>query len=383
MSTIEPYAGFELGPIRPPSEAQSLLLRVTRNCPWNKCTFCGLYKGDRFSARPVDHLRKDIDRVRHFVDEIEAAREDSEIRKQPLAALQVGLGQADQMAFHTALTFMRGGMKSIFLQDANTLVIRPDDLVAILKHLHEAFPHIERVTSYARSHTVARIRDEDLERLAAAGLNRIHIGMESAADEVLAFVRKGVNKQTHILAGQKVVRAGIELSEYFMPGLGGKEHSHRNALETADALNQINPAFIRIRTLAIPEMLELYRDVESGDFVPLGDREKAAELLLFLENLTGIESVVKSDHILNLFQEVEGRLPDDQSGMTEPLHTFLSLPPLEQMFYIVGRRTGIFTRLGDMEDSELCGHTEKALAAHRVNLNNLEDWSAEMMQNFI
>ena len=35
---------YEIGPIRPPSEAQSLLIRVTRGCHWNKCKFCGLYK---------------------------------------------------------------------------------------------------------------------------------------------------------------------------------------------------------------------------------------------------------------------------------------------------------------------------------------------------
>ena len=69
--TTEDYAGFELGPIRPPSEAASLMLRVTRNCPWNKCKFCGLYRGDQFSIRPVEHIMRDIDQVRAHVDRIE------------------------------------------------------------------------------------------------------------------------------------------------------------------------------------------------------------------------------------------------------------------------------------------------------------------------
>lgn len=376
MKKDDSYQGFELGPIRPPSEANSLLLRITRNCPWNKCTFCGLYKDKKFSIRKVDHVLKDIDRVRFFVDEIEKSAGD-------LTFLQVGLNHADQMAIHAALTFMRGGMNSVFLQDANTLVIKPSDLEEILLYVRQAFPQIDRVTSYARSQTIARISNEDMMRLSKAGLNRIHIGMESAADEVLAFVKKGVDKQTHILAGQKVKKAGIELSEYFMPGLGGEAWSKENALETADALNQIDPDFIRIRTLAIPEIIELYKDVAAGTFRPLGDQEKAEELLLFLDHLDGINSTVKSDHILNLLQDVEGHLPQDIEKMTAPIRGFLALEPEARMLYIVGRRAGIFSRLSDLDDPSLRGHAEKAVTAHRVTLANVDTWAAEMMQRFI
>lgn len=377
------YQGFELGPIRPPSEANSLLLRVTRNCPWNKCTFCGLYKEEQFSARPVAHLLKDIDRVRYFVDEINSTTREAPGNHRSIAALHVGLSPADRMAFNAALTWMRGGMKSVFLQDANTLVIKPADLVTILAHLRRTFPKIERVTSYARSHSIARISDDDLAQIAAAGLNRIHVGMESACDAVLDLIRKGVDKQTHILAGQKIKRAGIELSEYFMPGLGGKQHWRENALETADALNQIDPDFIRIRTLAIPGTIELQKDVEAGRFFPLGERKMAEELLLFLDNLENIGSKVKSDHILNLFQEVEGRWPVDRQQATVPIRAFLTMTPEEQTLYIVGRRTGIFSRLTDLEDAELRGHAEKARKAHCVTVENVETWAAEMIQRFI
>lgn len=381
--TDDKYRGFELGPIRPPSEAGSLLLRVTRNCPWNKCTFCGLYKGKKFSIRPVDHVCKDIDRVRYFVDQIHQASNRASETGNNTATLQVGLSAEDQMAFHSALTWKRFGMKSVFLQDANTLIIKPDDLVAILEHLRQTFPQVKRVTSYARSHSIARISDGDMERLAAAGLNRIHVGMESACNGVLDFIRKGVDKQTHIRAGQKVKRAGIELSEYFIPGLGGEKLSRENALDSADALNQIDPDFIRIRTLAIPEMVELHSDVQAGRFKPLGDKKMAEELLLFLDNLQGIGSTVKSDHILNLFQEVEGRLPQDRMQMTAPIRDFLSLPPQEQMLYVVGRRTGIFTRLANLNHRTLREHAEKALAAHLVTPENVEIWAAEMMHRFI
>ena len=380
----EDYQGFELGPIRPPSEAQSLLLRITRNCPWNKCKFCGLYKGETFSIRPVDHIIKDIDTIRHYVEEIEKIMHlPGRGSQQALVALQAGRSESEQMALHSALNWIRGGMQSIFLQDANTMIIKPDDLVKVLNHARKAFPQVERITTYARSHSLARISAEDMTRIAAAGLNRIHVGMESAADEVLNFIKKGVDKETHILAGQKVKAAGIELSEYFMPGLGGAHFSQENALESADAINQINPDFIRIRTLAIPESVELFKDVQSGEFAPIGDLQMAKELLLFLDNLNNITSTVKSDHILNLFQEVEGHLPQEKDQMTAPIRKFLAMQPAEQLLYMVGRRTGIFSKLEDLYDPDLLMHAEKARAAYRVSQENVGDFTAEMMKRFI
>jgi hypothetical protein len=381
---IDNYHGFELGPIRPPSEAHSLLLRITRNCPWNKCTFCGLYKGEKFSIRPVDHVIRDIDTIRHFVGEIDRIiKQPGGGGQQDLIDLTAGKPESERMALHATLNWVRGGMKSVFLQDANSMIVKPDDLVAILDHIRRTFPQVTRITSYARSHSVARICDEDMARIAAAGLNRIHIGMESGADEVLDLVKKGAGKETHITAGRKVKDAGIELSEYFMPGLGGAHLSEANALETADAMNQINPDFIRIRTMAIPEQVELYRDVQSREFTPLGDIEMAEELLLFLENLDGIDSMVKSDHILNLLQEVDGRLPEDREKITAPIRKFLAMPDDKQLLYIVGRRSGVFSRLEDLDDPGLAGHAEEIRREYGVDQDNIDEFIAEMVRRFI
>ncbi len=374
MKQNKPYQGFEIGPIRPPSEAESLMLRITRNCPWNNCKFCGLYKGKKFSIRPVSHVIKDIDRLKYYVDQK---------TNQGNGPPAPGQTDTDRMAFHSAINWVRGGMESIFLQDANTLIIKPDDLVEILTHIKNTFPQVQRITSYARSHTIARISDRDMTRIAKAGLNRIHIGMESACDEVLAFVKKGVDKKTHITAGQKVKKAGIELSEYIMPGLGGAAYSKQNALDTADAMNQINPDFIRIRTLATPRGTELFQDCQSGAFTKIGDVEAARELLLFLDHLDGITSVVKSDHILNLFQEVEGRLPEDKDKMTAPIKRFLALSPEEQMVYRIGRRTGIFSQINDMENPALLSHVKQTQATHGITLENLESFTQDMMNRFI
>ena len=384
MKKIATYDGFELGPIRPPSDARSLLLRLTRNCPWNRCTFCGLYKGEKFSIRPVTHIFQDIDTIRYYVDEIHniMAQSGGHNHRQ-LAALHSDKSPAEQMAFHASLNWIRGGVKSIFLQDANSLIMKTDHLVEILTYIKKAFPKVERITSYARSHTIACKSDTEMASLADAGLNRLHIGMESASDAVLDFVKKGVDKKTHILAGQRVKRAGIELSEYFMPGLGGEKFTRENALETADALNQINPDFIRIRSLALPENLDLFKDYQEGTFKKIGDVQVAEELLLLFEHLRGISSMVKSDHIVNLFQEVEGRLPEAMEQILSPIRKFLAMEPEQQMVYMVGRRAGLFSRLDDMTNLKLLTQAENIIEQHRLSPDTVDKFTDEMMKRFI
>jgi len=374
---IKPYEGFEQGPIRPPSEAGSLLIRITRNCPWNNCTFCPVYKGTKFSLRPVEHVLKDIDQVHYYVEVVRHAQGDrGRIPQSEYRRLFQDGDDSTRQALHAAENFVANGMKSIFLQDGNSLIIKPEDLIRILEHLKEAFPDVDRVTSYARSHTIARISDENLRRIAEAGLNRIHIGMESGADEVLKRVKKGSDKATQILAGQKVKRANMELSEYVMPGLGGRELSRENALETADALNQINPDFIRIRTLALPDGTPLAEQYRAEDFYKMGDVETSQELLLFLESLEDITSTVKSDHVLNLFSEVQGTLPDDKEKMAAPIREFLQLSPQEQMIFCIGRRTHRLSKLADLNNPAKRHFAEQIcadLAATPENMNAIVD----------
>lgn len=99
------------------------------------------------------------------------------------------LAPHDMNGLHAAYQFAAGGMQSIFLQYGNSLVLKPDDLITILQHLQQSFHTVRRITSYARSHTIARIKDEKLAAMREAGLNRIHIGMESGADVVLESIK--------------------------------------------------------------------------------------------------------------------------------------------------------------------------------------------------
>lgn len=381
---IEEYRGFEQGPIRPPSEASSLLIRITRNCPWNRCTFCPVYKGSSFSLRPVEHVIKDINTVQRFLHQITTLMEEKKnLSTAQLTPLTSELNNHERMAMSAAINWVRGGMRSVFLQDANSLIIKPDDLITIVKHLRQCFPFIERITSYARSHTICRIKDEKLAKLREAGLNRIHIGMESGSDKVLALVKKGSTKSDHIKAGLKVKKAGMELSEYVMPGLGGRELSSDHALETADALNAINADFIRLRTLAIPNHVELYNQYEKGEFTKQTDIEVAEETLLFLQNLDGIQSTLKSDHILNLFEEIQGTFPQEKKKMIAVITDFLSLSRHEQMLYQVGRRTGVISQLADLDDPVKRGHAEHSCSRFKITPDNVDEAIEELMKRFI
>jgi len=378
------YTGFEQGPIRPPSEAHSLLVRVTRNCPWNRCTFCPVYKGTRFSVRPVEHVKRDIDSLSRYVEALrQAADGANRMRRAELNRIAEGVAAEDWQAFNAALAWFAGGMRSVFLQDANSLVVKPADLAKILRYLKDCFPWVERVTSYARSHTLARMEDDDIEAIGEAGLTRIHTGLESGSDEVLQMVKKGVTKEMHVRAGRKVKRAGIELSEYYMPGLGGKALLKEHALETADALNQIDPDFIRLRALAIPRTAPLFEEYKAGRFESCTDVEVVEEMLLFIEGLEGITSVVKSDHILNLFADLEGTLPGDKGRLTAILRSFLALEPGQQRLYQVGRRLGLFSCLSDLEDPRRAAEAERVYRQLGVTAENVDQIVGQLMRRFV
>ena len=378
------YQGFEQGPIRPPSEARSLLIRVTRNCPWNRCIFCGTYNNTKFSIRSVEDVIKDIDSVYKHVETLKSIADFAgRISQADLRIALNNIEQGEQDAFYAAVNWYACGMESVFIQDANSLIMKPANLVEILLKIKKCFPWVGRITSYARSHTIARIKDNDLKSLRKAGLNRIHIGLESGSDLVLSMVKKGVNKETHIKAGLKVKKAGMELSEYVMPGLGGKKYSKIHILETADAINRINPDFIRLRPLAIPCNIKLYHDYKSGRFEKCTDIMVAKEILLFIENLNGITSVLKSDHILNLFDNLEGKFPDDKEKLLAILRSFLAMDQQHQCYYLVGRRVGLFCRLDDMDNQEKMNNVKQLCTENSITPDNVNQIVDEAMQRFI
>ncbi|OPY05958.1 MAG: coproporphyrinogen III oxidase [Syntrophaceae bacterium PtaB.Bin038] len=346
-------ACFEQGPIRPPSEARSLLLRPTRNCPWNKCAFCHTYKNTRFELRPVDEIKRDIDAARDLADAVRELSwklgQGGEVNDAVVSYVFGNEGFFSDTFRHVAAWLYFGG-KTVFLQDADTLIMKTDDLVEILRYLRGKFPGIERVTSYCRSRTAGHKSVDDLRRIREAGLVRIHVGLESGCDEVLAFIRKGATAADHIKGGKRIVEAGISLCEYVMPGLGGRSRSREHAVETARVLNEINPDHIRIRTLSVRRGTALHEKMAAGEFEPLGDEEILQEIRLFIESLDGIRSRIVSDHILNLLEELEGNLPEEKERLLSVIDRYFALSETDRLIFRLGRRRGIYRSLDDLSD---------------------------------
>ena len=337
---------FEQGPIRPPSEAESLFIRVTRNCPWNKCLFCHVYKKQKYSRRTVEEIKEDIIAMHEASLKVKAyalkAGDGVNITRDTLEYVY----RREPELLQIALWLYKGG-KNVFLQDADNLTMPAEKLAEVLSFIKEKFPTVERITTYTRSKTVSRRSVEELKMLREAGLSRVHIGLESGYDPLLAYMCKGVSAAEHIEAGLKAKEAGLSLSEYVMLGLGGRALWREHAPETARVLSIIDPHFIRIRTLTIRQGIPLLEMVQTGEFQPLKDDEIVSEERLLLDNLDGTGYYI-SDHILNLLEEVEGDLSHDKAAMIGVIDRYLDMPPEERANFRVGRRVGIYRYLDDM-----------------------------------
>jgi radical SAM superfamily enzyme len=295
---------YEQGVIRPPSEAFSLLVRVTRNCPWNRCLICPAYKGATFSKRDVQEVKNDIDSM------------------------------AEAHGSHSEM------IRSAFLQDADSLIISTAELIQIISHLKHRFPNVTRITSYARAKTLKRKSMNAYNELREAGLTRIHTGMESGSLNVLKMIRKGAKPEDIVIGGLRVKETGISLSEYVMPGVGGKALSTEHALETARLLNIIKPDYIRVRTFAMHPHSPMQKMVEEGSFIPMTDGEVVKEIRLLVAALERMPAYFTcGDFSLNLLMHINGSLDRQKDQMLEDMDRFLSLPKSQQQAYSLLQRT--------------------------------------------
>ncbi|WP_025323374.1 radical SAM protein [Deferrisoma camini] len=372
---------FEIGPIRPPSEAGSYLLRLTRNCPWNRCRFCRTYKRHRFSLRPVEEIEAQIDEMARIRDRLRA--EGGSDGPRALVARGLVTTEAEWMVANA----LANGGRTAFLQDADSLVMKPENLKRVLVRFRERFPEVERITTYARSRTVARLPVEVLRTYGELGLTRIHIGMETGHDPLLELIKKGATAEIHIKAGRKVKEAGLELSEYIIPGLGGREMSEGHALDSARVLNAIDPDFIRLRTLTLGPKVDLWSEFHGPEarLTRQTDAEIVAEIRRFIEALDGIHSRLVSDHIMNLLGDLEGRLPDEKQALLDRCDAFLSLDAGEQRLYQVARRAGLVNGLSDLEIPEVRARAESLLAevARSYGPDRIEEACRDMMLRFV
>jgi radical SAM superfamily enzyme YgiQ (UPF0313 family) len=273
---------YDFPPFRPPSEANSLLLRVTRGCPWNRCTFCSMYKGMKFEIRDLEEILGDIELAKDLYGD---------------------------------------RVRTIFIGDSNSLVAKTEMLVKILNALFSSFPHIERVTSYARAKTIAKKPLEDLIKIYQAGLTRLHVGLETGDRDLLKEIEKGATPEEMIEGGRKAKKAGFEYSLYVLLGVGGEEKWEQHAKGTAEVLNQVDPHFIRVRTFISQPNSPLYEAMVEGSFQPASPETILKETKLLLEKLQ-VTSQFLSDHISNLLP-LHGKLPEDKEKMIQMIEEAL------------------------------------------------------------
>ena len=248
---------------RPPSEARSFILRVTRGCAHNRCTYCNMYRGVRFERLTDEAVLRQI-----------------------------------ALAEHCG----KYGVRRVFLADGDAFVLDTDRLLAILAELRRRFPRLERVASYAAPRDILRKSPEEMERLRGAGLTLLYYGMESGDTETLAAVRKGVTGEESVAAGQRVIAAGMQLSIMTILGLAGQEGSRRHALATARALSAIRPTMWSALSLMLYRGSELKAQFERGEFHPLSPAGLMEELALLVEHVELPPSercLFRSNHVSN------------------------------------------------------------------------------------
>lgn len=269
---------------RPPSEADSLLVQVTIGCSWNQCTFCDMYTEKKFRIRSMDEIKADL---------IEGSRWRDRIRR-------------------------------IFLCDGDSLVLKTPMLLEILDTIRELYPDLEAVRVYATAKDILRKSHEELCQLQQAGLEMVYIGLESGSDTVLTEVRKGITKAEMIEAAHAVTKAGIRQSVSIISGLGGQELSEEHILETADALNQMQPDYVGMLVLHAGNDTDMYRKIAEGTFRLPSAQQVLSEMKLLLEHLELKHCYFTSAHASN-YIDVRGRLPQDKDDMLITIHRLTEL----------------------------------------------------------
>lgn len=315
---------MELGPIRPPSESESLMLRVTRGCHWNKCYFCDLYKQYKFSRRKYEEIEEDLKKA------------------------------ADSKQAQNYTT--------CFLQDGDAFVLRTEFLMQILEGIHKYLPNIKSVTSYARADSIARKSVSEMQELKAAGIEHLYCGMETGSDIILKRINKGFDSQTIISGGCKAKEAGMVLSEFTLNGIGGKELARENAVETARVLNIIKPDYIRVHATGIKPSSQMWNYVENKELTLQSEEEIVEEQKMFLELLQDdMDCIYINEHIVNLLLEVRGNIRTEKQSMLETINTYLQLPQEEKELFNIGRRLNIMFFLTDLNNRSKRRSTEEGL----------------------
>lgn len=268
---------------RPPAEAYSLIIRISDGCPWNQCTFCGMYKD-------VTARFRSLEEIEHAID---AARKDY-----PSA-------------------------RRIFLADGDVMNLPYDQFLSVLGMLNDRFPRLSRVNIYANGHSILRKTDAELQAFKRLKLNTLYMGLESGHEETLRTVKKRETAKEMVEAGLRAQAAGLKMSVMVLTGLGGQENSTAHAAATVDALNRMQPRLLSaLRVIPIPGT-ELYAQEQSGAFKQLTEFEATQELRDMIGKLELEGTVFRANHSSNILP-LEGRFPKDKARLLDELETLLA-----------------------------------------------------------
>jgi len=261
---------------RPPGEWKSYLLQCTIGCSNNKCTFCGMYKEKQFRIRPVHEILEDIDMARDYYGP---------------------------------------GLQRVFLMDGDAIIMKTEELMMILNKLYKTFPHLEKVTLYAGPKSTMSKTPEELKMLHEAGLSRAYLGVESGSDQVLKFVKKGVTAEEMLLAGRRLVEAGIDLWVTIILGMTGANGEggdwEEHILSTAKIINEMKPRHLSAMTFAPARGTPLGDDVLAGRFTVCSADHVLEECRLLIEHLDVDPLHFTSNHASN-YLPLKGGLPEDR-----------------------------------------------------------------------
>ena len=349
---------MESGPMGPIGEGQALILRVNRNCPWNQCLFCPVYKDRSFSARGAGEIKRDIDAVRRSRDLLDrtswqtglqgllkaelvqeaAARHPEKYGEYPFHITEAQFSALRTL--HNVARWLMNGATRVFLQDANALAMKPGALAQVLLYLKESFPSVDTVTSYARSRTCARRSLEELSALKEAGLSWCFVGIESGDDAVLEDMRKGVTMADHIQGGQTLMASGIHMAAFVMPGLAGNDvdRSRKHIADTVTVLNAIQPTEVRVRSLALLEGTLLYEKWKSGTFNPATEDQMIGELRMLIEGLS-FDCTFETLQMTNPLFSMKGPFSQTKAAMLDAIDWYQALPPLQRAQFLLHRFT--------------------------------------------
>ena len=292
--------------IRPPSEWRSLLVRLTRGCNWNRCRFCGIYPAmgqPDFSCRSLEEIICDIDLLSRLHPRAETA----------------------------------------FFGDADPLAAGMEIFVGAARYLRTILP-VKRLSCYSRASTLHKLGRDNILLLAEAGLNRVHLGLESGDSEILQFQRKGQSAKMVVTVAHWLKEAGIEISYYVLLGLGGQDRYQQHVAATARIINETEPEFVRLRRLWLygkgtDKECPLWEQVRDGSFVEQTPEGTVLEVKLLLEQLKPLNTFFACDHANN-YINVSGLLKDDKGDMLEEIADFLALPEEQRQahYKMVGSR---------------------------------------------